>query len=289
MPWYELADRQMVNRNADGTITASRTFRVNGEPTANPPEGAGNLPQRGDDHPVYPTIKVQALSFKPVPCAGWDCEVSYAARELEIFQQTPTNIGQYRYGLTHSETVVQMPVARKTFKWIDQANAEPIALTYYEIVGLEIPTGAMTFTAEVIEWAPSWQEIQAVRRERGKIHQFGGAQGPLFRFMGAETQYLGMRGVGSDPVFRNVVRYHYQWAGDDGTIIDDPRSNELITPYENGQPLHRTPFAQWVVLPSTSNMEPPSFTLLRPYKLNDPASLRGWTTLPGAQYWIDLE
>lgn len=287
--WFELADRQMVDRNADGTITASKTYRFNGEPTENPPEGAGNLPTRGSAHPAYSNIKAQSLSFKPIPAAGWECEIRYAANEIEIFQQTPTNIGQYRYGLSHSETVVQMPVARKTFKWLDQANNDRVAIDYYEVIGLDIPTGSMLFTVEVVEWAPSWTEIQVVRSERGKIHQFGGPNGPLFRFMGGETQYLGSRGVGSDPVFRNVVRYHYRWVGDDGTPIQDPRNSGLITPRENNQPLNREPFTQWVVIPSTSNGTPPEFTLLRPYKVDDPASLRGWRSLPGAQYWIDLE
>jgi hypothetical protein len=298
MPWTELADRRSVTRNQDGTIAATCTYRIGGGSTSSPPEGAGGLPVRGDSHPVYRSIIAQVLSFTPVPATGWECEVSYTNREIEIFQQTPTNIGQYRYGLSHSETIVQMPVARKTFKWLDQAGGDRVALDYYEVIGLDIPSGSMLFSVEVVEWAPSWTEIQAVRQQRGKIHQFGGAQGPLFRFMGGETQYLGSRGVGSDPVFRNVVRYHYRWVGDEGTIIDDPRYNELITPttgLTNGPDgptfgvLNREPFTQWVVIPSVNDASPPQFTLLRPYKLDDPASLRGWRSLPGAQYWIDLE
>ena len=286
MPWYELADKQTVNENPDGTRTVSKIYRINGEPTANPPEGAGGLPERGEAHPAYADIKVQARAFRPVPAAGWDCELTYAANEIEIFQQTPTNIGQYRYGLTHSETVVQMPVGRKTFKWLDQGDRPPISVNFFEVVGLEIPTGAMTFTVETVEWAPAWADIQAIRTQRGKIHQFGGPSGPLFRFMGGETQYLGQRGVGSDPRFRNVVRYHYRWTNDDGTKIADSRSGDLVTPTENGNVLNRDPFTQWMVLPSATNSAPPGFTLLRPY---DQSDLRGWRSLPGAQYWVDIE
>lgn len=289
---FELADQRSVGRSENGAVRATRTFRVDGGVTEHPPEGLPQIPRQGDPHPRYLDAIARNVDWNPVPAFGWECVVSYsniASGSLGPIIPEQADIGKYHYGIGYAESAARMPVARLARKEIS-INGVDTVIPHYETIIFDIPQGSMTFSVDVIDWAPDFAAVRDTLDQVTRIHQFGGAAGPKFRFLGGETQYLGSRGEGTDPVLRNVCRYVYRWVHDKGTLITNPEgrgeagSPELVTPRDSNDfavVLHRQPFQQWVVIPRQSATEPPDFKLLSPY---DESSLEGWRALPGMGY-----
>ena len=286
---FELADQRSVGRSENGAVRATRTFRVDGGVTEHPPEGLPQIPRQGDPHPRYLDAIARNVDWNPVPAFGWECVVSYsniASGSLGPIIPEQADIGKYHYGIGYAESAARMPVARLARKEIS-INGVDTVIPHYETIIFDIPQGSMTFSVDVIDWAPDFAAVRDTLDQVTRIHQFGGAAGPKFRFLGGETQYLGSRGEGTDPVLRNVCRYVYRWVHDKGTLITNPVGGgqslaPLVTPQgADFDPLHRPPFQQWVVIPNEEARTPPDFKLLSPY---DESSLEGWRALPGMRY-----
>jgi len=291
----ELADKKSVGRSENGAVRAVRVFRVDGGVTEHPPEGVAGIPRQGDTHPRFVDAIARNVDWEPVPAFGWECTVTYtniASGSLGPIIPEQADIGKFHYGLGYTESAARMPVARLARKVISINGVEQV-IPHYETIIFDIPQGSMTFMVDVIDWAPDYAAVVDTLTQVTRIHQFGGPNGFKFRFLGGETQYLGSRGEGTDPVMRNVCRYVYRWVHDKGTTIINPQgqgtagSPPLVTPRatSDGAPLHRPPFQQWVVIPREVATEPPDFELLAPY---DESTLTGWRTLAGMGY-TDLE
>lgn len=286
---FELADQRSVGRSENGAVRATRTFRVDGGVTEHPPEGLPQIPRQGDPHPRYLDAIARNVDWNPVPAFGWECVVSYsniASGSLGPIIPEQADIGKYHYGIGYAESAARMPIARLAKKEIS-INGVDTVIPHYETIIFDIPQGSMTFSVDVIDWAPDFAAVRDTLDQVTRIHQFGGAAGPKFRFLGGETQYLGSRGEGTDPVLRNVCRYVYRWVHDKGTAITNPTVDGSATPalqtpcYPNRFPLPRPPFQQWVVIPSDVSTDLPKFELLSPY---DESTLEGWRALPGMGY-----
>ena len=283
---YELADQRSVGRAENGAARATRTFRLDGGVTEHPPENVPGIPRMNEPHPRIVDAVVRGIDWRPVPAFGWECIVTYSnvtSGSLGPIIPEQTDIGKYHYGLGYTESSARMPIARLARKTIS-INGTDTIIPHYETIVFDIPQGSMTFVVDVIDWAPDYSAVSDTLTQVTRIHQFGGANGKKYRFLGGETQYLGSRGEGTDPIMRNVCRYVYRWVHDNGTMIVSPRGSgqslaPLVTPQDSSAaPLHRPPFQQWVLIPSEEARTPPEFELLAPY---DESTLTGWRTLPG--------
>lgn len=289
---YELADQRSVGRAENGAARATRTFRLDGGVTEHPPENVPGIPRMNEPHPRIVDAVVRGIDWQPVPAFGWECVVTYSnvtSGTLGPIIPEQADIGKYHYGLGYAESSARMPIARLARKTIS-INGVDTVIPHYETIIFDIPQGSMTFVVDVIDWAPDYAAVSDTLSQVTRIHQFGGGNGKKFRFLGGETQYLGSRGEGTDPIMRDVCRYVYRWVHDTGTTIINPQgageagSPLLVTPRgsQGGNPLltplDRPPFQQWVVIPREVATEPPDFELLAPY---DESTLLGWRTLPG--------
>lgn len=288
MAVIELADNRYVTLSENGNVRAGATYRVDGGVTATPPVGIAQIPERGSPHPTYQAAIVRSIEWKPVSDYGWEASVTWS--NVDYGNMGPIipeelDIGKYRFGLAAVETEVQCPVSRLTRKAMPAQNGQPeTTVNFYETIIQKIPQGALKFSVEVVSWAPGIEQTLVIADQISKIHKFSGPNELRFRLLGADTEYLGQRGEGTDPVMRNVVRYRYNWIEDGGTTlgVDGIRNGpDMYTPRNaDGEFLPRPPFGQWVILPKPNPAEPPAFDVLKPYT----EDLEGWRQLPGMEY-----
>lgn len=273
MPTVRELNRRPISSDSRGERVAERVFIVEGAvPTAVPRDGSlTGLPGTGDTYPGEAGLVADAVAVETYGSSVTDSRVTVRYSSNRRFASRPEadeTSPPFNNSIT-TRTInveVEIPVVRR--RNVEVGDGSSVVTTTL----LEADTSIITEARTVVEATVSTSTFTlsnalAVEAETGKLHEL--ATGRLFLFLGVTSNQVGPQDW----------RLTYQWEGDRGTPIPNPRGGTgWLIPISDseGGGLYRLPHNQILYLNGTVDTVGDAVNILR-----FPVNATGWTTLPG--------